>query len=104
MQENEVKFGEKSENSQKHGFCIDISEATVRDFDLNPGACESSGLELSHAQEFGSIPPTRAALMAFHLPLTVTASHSLSVLQVSHRVFFAPSGAALLAPFDPPLA
>ena len=41
MQENEVNFGEKSENSQNHEFCIEISEATVRDFDLNPGACES---------------------------------------------------------------
>ena len=69
MQENEVKFGEKSKKSQNHGFFIDISEATVRDFDLNPGACESSGLELSHAQEFGSISLTRAALMTFHLPL-----------------------------------
>ena len=36
MQENEVKFGEKNDNSQKRGFFIDISEATVRDFHLNP--------------------------------------------------------------------
>ena len=41
MQENEVTFGEKSENYQNNGFSIEISEATVRDFDLNPGACES---------------------------------------------------------------
>ena len=58
MQENEVKFGEKSENFQNHGFSIEISEATVRDFDLNPGACKSWDLELSHAQKFGSISPT----------------------------------------------
>ena len=69
MQENEVKFGEKSETFQNHGFSIEISEATVRDFDLNPGACESWDLELSHAQEFGSISPTRAPLVGFHLPL-----------------------------------
>ena len=48
--ENEVKFAEKSEISQNHEFFIEISEATVRDFDSNPGACESSGLKLSHAQ------------------------------------------------------
>ena len=41
MQENEVKFGENSEHFQNHGFFVEISEATVRDFDLNPGACES---------------------------------------------------------------
>ena len=41
MQENEVKFGENSENFQKHGFFVEISEATVRDFDLNLSACES---------------------------------------------------------------
>ena len=41
MQENEVKFGEKSENFQNHEFFIEISEATVRDFDINPSACES---------------------------------------------------------------
>ena len=70
MQENEVKFGEKSEIFQNHGFSIEISEATVRDFDLNPGACESWDLELSHAQKFGSISPTRTALMAFHLPMS----------------------------------
>ena len=34
MQENEVKFGKKSEIFQNHGFSIEISEATVRDFDL----------------------------------------------------------------------
>ena len=36
-----VKFGKKSEFFQNHEFSIEISEATVRDFDLNPGACES---------------------------------------------------------------
>ena len=43
MQENEVKFGEIiiSESFQNHGFFVEISEATVRDFDLNPGVCES---------------------------------------------------------------
>ena len=41
MQENEVKFGEKSEISQNHGFSIEISEATIKDFDLIPSAYES---------------------------------------------------------------
>ena len=69
MQENEVKFGEKSEFFQNHGFSIEISEATVRDFDLNPGACESWDLELFHAQGFRLISPTLAPLVAFYLPL-----------------------------------
>ena len=69
MQENEVNFGEKMRNSKNDGFSVEYSEATVRDFDMNPCACESSGLGLSNAQGFASISHTRAALMAFHLPL-----------------------------------
>ena len=41
MQENEVKFGENSDFFQNHGFFVEISEATVRGFDLYPGACET---------------------------------------------------------------
>ena len=55
MQENEVKIGEKMRISENDGFSVEYSEATVRDFDLNPCACESSGLGLSDAQGFMSI-------------------------------------------------
>ena len=41
MQQNEVNFGEKKRNSENDGFSVEYSEVTVRDFDLNPCACES---------------------------------------------------------------
>ena len=68
MQENEVKFGKKSENYQNRGFSIEISEATVRDFDLNPGACESWDLELSHAPGFKSKSLTVASEISIENP------------------------------------
>ena len=64
MQENEVKFGEKMRIFENDGFSVEHSEATVRDFDMNPCACESSGLGLSDAQEFVPIRCTPSSLMS----------------------------------------
>ena len=64
MQENEVKFVEKMRISENDGFSVEHSEATVRDFDMNPCACESSGLGLSNAQGFMSIGCIPSPLMA----------------------------------------
>ena len=64
MQENEVKFGEKMRNSENDGFSFEYSEATVRDFDMNPCALDSSGSEVSDAQGFMSIGCIPSLLMA----------------------------------------
>ena len=53
--ENAVISGEMSEFSKMLMISNEYSEATVRDFDINPGACESWDLEVSHAQGFASI-------------------------------------------------
>ena len=66
MQENEVKFGEKMRNSENDGFSVEYSEATVRDFDMNPCACESPGLGLSDAQGFASMRCTPSPLVTIY--------------------------------------
>ena len=43
-------------------------ETAVRDFDLNPCACESWGIGVSDAQGFASISYTPAVLMAINVP------------------------------------
>ena len=55
MLENAVKYGEIPEISKISTFSIEYSEAAVRDFDMNPSACESWDLELSNAQGIASI-------------------------------------------------
>ena len=64
VQENAVNSGDIFGNFKISTFSIEYSEATVRDIDINPCACESWDLELSHAQGFASIRCTPSSLIA----------------------------------------
>ena len=63
VQENAVNSGDNFRNFKISTFSNEYSRATVRDIDINPCACESWDLELSHAQGFASIRCTPSSLI-----------------------------------------
>ena len=64
MQENAVNYDEISRIFKILTFSNEYSGVTVRDIDINPCACESWDLEVSHAQGFASIRFTPSSLIA----------------------------------------